>query len=148
MVFTVCDYQSLSWSGTKSSGSRLHSQTRAKLPTFQQVCLLCHNSVSNMMCLTNRVLSLILRGVCLMRPSEIAWMFGGGAAHLQPLVSFAAQTASCYVLPASRQCCFQHCCCLLVVLVRLSVYFLVFQSICLAAGRKPCKLLYFLLHAF
>jgi len=25
----------------------------------------------------------------LMRPSEIDWMFGGGAGHLQPLVSHA-----------------------------------------------------------
>jgi proline iminopeptidase len=33
----------------------------------------------------DRVLGLILRGVCLMRPSEIQWMYGGGAAALKPL---------------------------------------------------------------
>ncbi|KAL3142897.1 hypothetical protein ABBQ38_003185 [Trebouxia sp. C0009 RCD-2024] len=27
---------------------------------------------------------MVLRGVCMMRPSEIEWMFGGGAGHLQP----------------------------------------------------------------
>ncbi|DBB16553.1 TPA: hypothetical protein ACH3X3_014815 [Trebouxia sp. C0006] len=32
-----------------------------------------------------KVSSIVLRGVCLMRPSEIEWMFGGGAGHLQPL---------------------------------------------------------------
>lgn len=31
------------------------------------------------------VLGLVLRGVCLMRPSEIQWMYGGGAAALKPL---------------------------------------------------------------
>jgi proline iminopeptidase len=33
----------------------------------------------------DRVRGLILRGVCLMRPSEIQWMYGGGAAALKPL---------------------------------------------------------------
>uniref|UniRef100_A0A383VL06 prolyl aminopeptidase n=1 Tax=Tetradesmus obliquus TaxID=3088 RepID=A0A383VL06_TETOB len=33
----------------------------------------------------DRVLGLILRGVCLMRPSELQWMYGGGAAALKPL---------------------------------------------------------------
>ncbi|KAL0026450.1 hypothetical protein WJX79_010832 [Trebouxia sp. C0005] len=32
-----------------------------------------------------KVSSIVLRGVCLMRPSEIDWMFGGGAGHVQPL---------------------------------------------------------------
>lgn len=32
-----------------------------------------------------KVLGLILRGVCLMRPREIEWMYGGGAAALKPL---------------------------------------------------------------
>lgn len=31
------------------------------------------------------VLGIVLRGVCLMRPQEICWMFGGGAAALKPL---------------------------------------------------------------
>lgn len=31
------------------------------------------------------VLGVILRGLCLMRPREIQWMFGGGAAALKPL---------------------------------------------------------------
>jgi proline iminopeptidase len=31
------------------------------------------------------VLGLILRGVCLMRPQEIQWMYGGGAGVLKPL---------------------------------------------------------------
>lgn len=31
------------------------------------------------------VLGLVLRGVCLMRPREIAWMYGGGAGALKPL---------------------------------------------------------------
>lgn len=31
------------------------------------------------------VLGIVLRGVCLMRPQEISWMFGGGAAALKPL---------------------------------------------------------------
>lgn len=31
------------------------------------------------------VLGVVLRGVCLMRPSEIQWMYGGGAAALRPL---------------------------------------------------------------
>jgi hypothetical protein len=36
------------------------------------------------------VLGIILRGVCLMRPQEIHWMFGGGAgAHML------AETVSC-----------------------------------------------------
>ncbi|KAF8072408.1 pip [Scenedesmus sp. PABB004] len=38
------------------------------------------------------VLGLVLRGVCLMRPQEIAWMYGGGAAALRPL-AWAAFTA-------------------------------------------------------
>jgi proline iminopeptidase len=33
----------------------------------------------------DHVLGLILRGVCLMRPEEIHWMYGGGAAALKPL---------------------------------------------------------------
>ena len=31
-----------------------------------------------------RVLAMVLRGICLMRPSEISWMYRGGVAHLQP----------------------------------------------------------------
>ena len=31
------------------------------------------------------VLGVVLRGICLMRPSEIQWMYGGGAAALKPL---------------------------------------------------------------
>ena len=31
-----------------------------------------------------RVLAMVLRGVCLMRPSEISWMYRGGVAHLSP----------------------------------------------------------------
>lgn len=46
-----------------------------------------------------RVLSLVLRGVCLMRESEIDWMFGGGAAHLQPLVSSRMPQALALPLP-------------------------------------------------
>jgi len=30
------------------------------------------------------VRGLVLRGVCLMRPEEIDWMYGGGAAAVQP----------------------------------------------------------------
>eukprot|EP00882_Tetradesmus_deserticola_P017213 GHRQ01018427.1.p1 GENE.GHRQ01018427.1~~GHRQ01018427.1.p1 ORF type:complete len:224 (-),score=30.43 GHRQ01018427.1:312-983(-) len=44
----------------------------------------------------DRVLGLVLRGVCLMRPSEIQWMYGGGAAALKPLAwsRFAGQLAA------------------------------------------------------
>lgn len=35
---------------------------------------------------------MVLRGVCMMRPSEIEWMFGGGAGHLQPRVSMHNQS--------------------------------------------------------
>lgn len=34
--------------------------------------------------MTHRVGALLLRGVCLMRPSELHWMYGGGAAALKP----------------------------------------------------------------
>lgn len=33
-----------------------------------------------------RVTGIILRGICLMRPSEIQWMYGGGAGNLAPAV--------------------------------------------------------------
>ncbi|KAK9828219.1 hypothetical protein WJX74_003915 [Apatococcus lobatus] len=33
---------------------------------------------------SHRVTGIILRGICLMRPSEIQWMYGGGAGNLAP----------------------------------------------------------------
>eukprot|EP00891_Asterochloris_glomerata_P002773 jgi/Astpho2/2773/e_gw1.00050.148.1_t len=38
----------------------------------------------------DRVLAMVLRGICLMRPSEISWMYRGGVAHLQPSGNFHA----------------------------------------------------------
>lgn len=40
-------------------------------------CMVCYT--------THRVSALILRGVCLMRPAEIYWMYGGGCGNIKPL---------------------------------------------------------------
>lgn len=51
-------------------------------PCAVDTCLFCAPAITAVQAFPLSVLGIILRGVCLMRPQEIHWMFGGGAGAL------------------------------------------------------------------
>lgn len=80
--------------GHPSHGLVSHPAVPIQLTIVRYSCLysfpelLNHGSATGLPSLTLltacRVLAMVLRGICLMRPSEISWMYRGGVAHLQP----------------------------------------------------------------
>ena len=67
--------------GTTVSAPRGQAQTQANIASMLMSSIRLHHEAWFPGC---RVRGLVLRGVCLMRPEEIAWMYGGAAAAVQP----------------------------------------------------------------